>query len=104
MNSIGGIGGLQQATTTSAAPVEPTRTTQAGGADSVTKEGGASVANVNHADQANLSSTSGLIAQALTGSDTRSAKVTSLQQAIATGTYSVSSSDVADKIIQSLLD
>ena len=44
------------------------------------------------------------MAQALEGSDTRSAKVASLQQAIAAGTYNVSSSDVADKIIQSLLD
>lgn len=60
--------------------------------------------NVQHSDEANLSSTGGLVAQALEGSDTRSAKVASLQQAIATGSYSVSSSDVADKIIQSLLE
>jgi flagellar biosynthesis anti-sigma factor FlgM len=37
------------------------------------------------------------------GPDIRSAKVASLQQAIAAGNYSVSSSDVADKIIESLL-
>jgi|GEM_PF-3195357 len=55
-------------------------------------------------DQTNLSSTAGLVAQALESSDTRSAKVASLQQAIAAGTYNVPSSDVADKIIQSLLD
>jgi negative regulator of flagellin synthesis FlgM len=54
-------------------------------------------------DQTNLSSTAGLVAQALEGSDTRSAKVASLQQAISAGNYNVSSSDVADKIIQSLL-
>lgn len=61
-------------------------------------------ANMEQSDQANLSSTSGLVSQALAGSDTRSVKVTSLQQAIAAGSYSVSSVDVADKIIQSLLD
>jgi|HubBroStandDraft_6_1064221.scaffolds.fasta_scaffold974855_2 negative regulator of flagellin synthesis FlgM len=55
-------------------------------------------------DQTNLSSTGGLVAQALESSDIRSAKVASLQQAIAAGSYNVSSSDVADKIIQSLLD
>jgi negative regulator of flagellin synthesis FlgM len=59
---------------------------------------------VERVDQTNLSSTGGLVAQALESSDTRSAKVASLQQAIAAGSYSVSSSDVADKIIQSLLD
>jgi negative regulator of flagellin synthesis FlgM len=55
-------------------------------------------------DQTKLSSTAGLVAQALETSDTRSAKVASLQQAISAGTYNVSSSDVADKMIQSLLD
>jgi len=55
------------------------------------------------ADQTNLSSTAGLVAQALEISDTQSSKVASLQQAISAGSYNVSSSDVADKIIQSLL-
>jgi negative regulator of flagellin synthesis FlgM len=64
----------------------------------------ASSATVEHADQASLSSSGGLVAQAMEGSDVRTDKVASLQQAIAAGTYSVSSSDVADKIIQSLLD
>jgi len=55
-------------------------------------------------DQTNLSSTAGLVAQALESSDTRSARVASLQQAISAGSYNVPSSNVADKIIQSLLD
>ena len=63
----------------------------------------AAIANVEHADQASLSSAGGLVAQALETPDTRSAKVAPLQQAIAAGSYSVPSSDVADKIIQSLL-
>ena len=60
-------------------------------------------ASVAQVDQALLSSTGGLVAQALEGTDARSAKVASLQQAIVAGNYHVSSSDVADKIIQSLL-
>jgi len=40
--------------------------------------------------------------QALSGSDVRSSKVEALQQSIAAGTYNVSSSDVADKLIESL--
>jgi flagellar biosynthesis anti-sigma factor FlgM len=45
-----------------------------------------------------------LIAHALEGSDTRAEKVAALQQAIASGSYSVSSADVASKMIQSLLE
>ena len=49
-----------------------------------------------------LSSAAGLVSQALEGSDVRSEKVAALQQAIAGGSYNVSSSDVADKVIQSI--
>lgn len=56
------------------------------------------------ADHTDLSAAAGLIATALAGSDTRTAKVEALQQAIASGNYNVSSSDVADKMIQSLLE
>jgi negative regulator of flagellin synthesis FlgM len=55
-------------------------------------------------DQASLSTTSGVMAQALTASDdVRTEKVAALQQSIAAGTYNVSSSDVADKLINALL-
>jgi negative regulator of flagellin synthesis FlgM len=54
-------------------------------------------------DQASLSSASGVMSQALEGSDVRTAKVAALQQAIASGSYNVSSSDVAEKMIESLL-
>ena len=64
----------------------------------------ANAGRTDNADHTDLSSASGLIAQALQGSDTRTAKVAALQQAIASGTYSVSSSDVAGKMIQSLLE
>ncbi len=61
----------------------------------------------NQPDQATLSSTSSLISQAVGSSgpesDVRTEKIAALQQAIASGTYNVSASDVADKIIGSLL-
>lgn len=71
--------------------------------ESAIKPNERSTASVAQVDQASLSSTGGLVAQALEGTDARSAKVASLQQAIVGGNYNVSSSDVADKIIESLL-
>jgi negative regulator of flagellin synthesis FlgM len=102
MTYAGGINSLQQAIN-STTPSETKPVAQVSASDSVSKASPGSIANVEHVDQTNLSSTGGLVAQALATSDTRSAKVASLQQAIASGNYSVSSSDVADKIIQSLL-
>jgi negative regulator of flagellin synthesis FlgM len=103
MSYANGINSLQQTansiTASEAVPSAPVSVS-----DGVSKASAGSAANVEHVDQTNLSSTGGLVAQALETSDTRSAKVASLQQAIAAGSYSVSSSDVADKIIQSLLD
>jgi negative regulator of flagellin synthesis FlgM len=55
------------------------------------------------ADKAKLSPASELLANALEGPDVRTTKVEALQKAIADGSYKVSSGDVADKIIQSLL-
>lgn len=102
MSYASGIGSSQQAIN-STTPPEAKPAIQANPSDGIAKGGEGSV-DVRHADQANLSSTGGLVAQALESSDARLAKVASLQQTIASGNYSVSSSDVADKIIQSLLD
>jgi len=59
------------------------------------------------ADQASLSAVGDLIAKALSSvdpnSDVRLDKILPLQQAIANGSYSVSASDVAGKIVDSLL-
>ena len=52
---------------------------------------------------ATLSSTSAVVAQALSGSDVRTEKVAALQQSIAAGTYNVPSAAVADKLIGSML-
>ena len=98
MSYSSGINSLQQAIN-SITPSEAAPAPQI----SASKANAGSIANVEQVDQTNLSSTGGIVAQALTGSDIRSAKVASLQQAIAAGNYKVSSSDVADKIIQSLL-
>jgi negative regulator of flagellin synthesis FlgM len=103
MSYSNGVGRIPQAintiTTSEAKPVTP-----AGSTANLANGNQEPITNVQHADHADLSSAGAVVAQALEGSDVRSAKVASLQQAIATGNYSVSSSDVADKIIQSLLD
>jgi len=55
-------------------------------------------------DQATLSTTASVVAQALTGSDVRADKVAALQQSIAAGTYNVPSSDVAGKVLSAMLN
>ena len=94
-----GTGDLQRhigslPSTAAAAPVHPKESSAAA-------EGTLQVAE---ADKTKLSSLGGLVSQALEGSDTRTAKVASLQQAISSGQYNVSSSNVAEKLIQSLLE
>lgn len=55
-------------------------------------------------DETHLSSTANIVAQALSGSDVRTDKVADLQQSIASDTYSVPASDVADKVLSALLN
>lgn len=55
-------------------------------------------------DVTSLSAASGAIAQALQGSDVRTEKVAALQQTIAVGTYNVPASDVATKLMSTLLE
>jgi len=102
MSYTDGVGSLQQLigsiTSTITQPVEPANPQSRSAAAITHSDGGA------RADQTNLSSAGGLIAHALEGSDTRAEKVAALQQAIASGNYSVSSADVAGKMIQSLLE
>jgi negative regulator of flagellin synthesis FlgM len=85
-------------------PISITETKQTNSTVSSTKSNENLSASSEQTDQARLSSMGGLVAQALGDSDVRMDKVTALQQAIASGSYSVSSSDVADKVIHSLLE
>jgi negative regulator of flagellin synthesis FlgM len=101
MSYANGIGNPQQLLSSITSPVA-TPELKSSESAGVANEKTSSV-NVEYSDQTSLSSAGGLVAQALEGSDTRSEKVASLQQAISSGTYNVPSSDVADKIIQSLL-
>jgi negative regulator of flagellin synthesis FlgM len=98
-----GIGNPQQ-TISSIASSAATPTLQTPASSSQVKDGAVSSSNVQYADQATLSTSASYVSQALESSDTRSTKVLSLQQSIAAGSYSVSSSDIADKMIRSLLE
>jgi negative regulator of flagellin synthesis FlgM len=79
-----------------------TAKTEQSAASSVSAASGSGAAGT--VDQTSLSTTSGLVAQTLGGSDdVRTEKVAALQQSIASGTYNVSAADVADKVISALL-
>ena len=67
-------------------------------------ETAAKINGVVASDKARLSTASSLVSLAISGSDVRSEKIAPLQAAIAAGTYHVSSSDVANKVIHSLLN
>jgi negative regulator of flagellin synthesis FlgM len=87
--------------------LQQSSTVQKAAADPLAASASDKSGDVHHApvvDQASLSHTSTILAQALSGSDVRMDKVASLQQAIASGNYHVSSADVADSILKSLME
>lgn len=96
MSFTNGIGTLQQtvgtAATEAAKPV-------AGGAKT-----NATQTVSEQADHAELSATGSLMSKGLGGSDVRMEKVQALQQAIASGSYQVSSGEVAGKLIDSMME
>jgi negative regulator of flagellin synthesis FlgM len=102
MSFANGIGSLQQVL--SSITPATTQATESANAANHREPATANAAHSQRTDRTNLSSASGLIAHALEGSDVRSEKVAALQQAIASGNYHVSSSDVADKMIHSLTE
>jgi negative regulator of flagellin synthesis FlgM len=99
MSYTNGIANLQQALASLASTSTKPVTDMVSGMDR-----GASVVVPVQEDQASLSFTGGAMSQALGASDVRSTKVAALQQAIASGSYKVPSSDVAEKMIDSLLE
>ncbi|MHB1699685.1 MAG: flagellar biosynthesis anti-sigma factor FlgM [Acidobacteriaceae bacterium] len=107
MSFQNGISNLQQLFT----QVAPSGTAGASAANRAAQaQAGAAAPALLHAtaagqgvDQASLSSTGGLAAQASQTPDVRMERIAPLQQAIAAGTYNVSSADVAEKMMGSLL-
>ena len=98
-----GISSLQSLLTqlntneTKTTSTDKTQGTQASATGSVT-------AQASRVDQASLSAAGGLAASSAGDSDVRTDKVAQLQQAIASGTYNVPASDVASKLVESLLN
>lgn len=92
------IGNVQQ--TTGTAATEAAKPVSGGAA----KSSGAAQTSSQQTDQAELSAAGSLISKALDGSDVRMDKVQALQRAIASGSYQVSSSDVADKLVDSMME
>lgn len=90
------LGALQVNESTS---VNSAAATKAGSSSSVTIS---STTNSGGLDQASFSA-GGLAVQSTDMSDVRTTKVAELRQAIASGTYNVSASAVADKMVEGLL-
>jgi negative regulator of flagellin synthesis FlgM len=100
MSYTNGIGGPQQLSTlTTTAATAPRSQTNIPVQSGVS----APVTNGLSDDQTSFSAAANLIAQPSGESDVRSERISALQQAISAGTYNVSSSDVADKLIQTLV-
>lgn len=95
-----GIGDLKQALSAMVPVTKPQTTPRA----DASVDGRSATPTETQTDEASLSKAGGLIAQIFGGSDVRTDKVAALQQSIGNGTYNVPSSEIAGKIIQSLLD
>jgi negative regulator of flagellin synthesis FlgM len=98
MSYTNGIGDWKQVFP-AVAPASASQTQQSGRSPATEHKPAATGAQ----DEAKLSSTGELVARALSTPDVRTAKVEALQKAIAEGSYNVSASDVAGKMIDSLL-
>ena len=106
MSGTNGISSLQKALGSlglgDTKPVKPASTAGSVSAGQAAKAGASSLSAQTY-DQASVSVAGGLAAQGTNDGDVRMDKVTALQQQIAAGTYHVAASDVADKLITSLL-
>ena len=97
MSVTNGIGNLQQ--TIGTAATEAAKPVSGGEA----KARSAAHAVSEQTDHAELSAAGSLISKGLDGSDVRMEKVQALQQAIVSGSYQVPSSEVANKLIDSMM-
>jgi negative regulator of flagellin synthesis FlgM len=68
-----------------------------------TATSGSSAIDSIASDSAKVSLAGTMLSQATTGSDVRFEKVAALQQSIAAGSYNVSASDVASRLVDSLM-
>jgi negative regulator of flagellin synthesis FlgM len=101
MTYTNGIGSLQQVLSS----ISPTQAaSQSSQSTEASQQSNAAAAPAKQTDQTDLSSAGGMMAHALEGSDVRADKVAALQQAIGSGSYHVSSSDVAGKMIDALME
>ncbi len=100
MSYTNGIGGAQQLST-----LMTTAATAPRSLANATAHSAVSAPDISGLsdDQTSFSAAASLIAQPSGESDVRSERISALQQAISAGTYNVSSSDVAEKLIQTLV-
>ena len=71
-----------------------------GATDSIASAAGAS----SHPDSAHLSATASQVSESSAGSEVRLDKVAAIQNALAQGSYHVAASDVATKVVDTLLN
>ena len=103
MNSLNGIGSSQpfSGIQDGLAPANTGKLTRAD-ADPTLAAGETS--RSGGAETTSLSATAAMLASAFAGSDVRMERVTQLQQSIGAGTYAVSASDVAGKMLSALMN
>jgi len=77
-------------------PVAPAQTQQ-------TQQGASSINSAFSSDRATLSSAGNEVSQTAADSDVRTDKVASIQSALAAGSYHVSPSAVASKLVESMM-
>ncbi|MDE1161724.1 MAG: flagellar biosynthesis anti-sigma factor FlgM [Acidobacteriaceae bacterium] len=103
INNLQSLFGATQSSST--ALVDTTATRSVATAQSTTAVAGNALSEQASTDQTvALSSAGNALSQVGKEDDVNTAKVAQLQAAIAAGTYNVSSSDVADKMMQSILN